>query len=79
MSFKGLREATTLSQVPPTGIFKKHLSLVDPCHVMETVHLYKYWPPVRLSHNTSQGNQPSWLAYQVETCSMCIQARMSAK
>jgi hypothetical protein len=79
MSFKGLGEATTLSQVPPTSICDKHLSFVDPCHVMETVHLYKYWPPVRLPRNASQGSQPSWPSYHVETSSMCIQARMSAK
>ena len=29
------------------GVSDKHLSLVDTCHVVETVHLHKYWPPVR--------------------------------
>jgi len=26
-----------------TGMFDKHLTLVDTCHIMGTVHMYKFW------------------------------------
>jgi len=37
-----------LNHVPMTGIFDKHLSLADTCHVVWTMHLYWYWPLVHL-------------------------------
>lgn len=42
-----------LSSVPTNGIFDKHLSLVDICHIVVTVHLYKYWPRIS-SHRQSE-------------------------
>jgi len=36
----------TASLVPTTGIFDKHLSLLDSCHFVETAYLYQHWPLV---------------------------------
>jgi len=30
-----------------TGIFDKHLPVVNTCHIVGTVRLYKYWPLFR--------------------------------
>jgi hypothetical protein len=39
---------SNLSHVPTSGMLDKYLSLMDTCHVVETVHLCKYRPPLRL-------------------------------
>jgi hypothetical protein len=36
-----------LSRFSTSGICDKHLSLDGTCHVVGTVHLYRYWPLVR--------------------------------
>lgn len=36
--------AAMLIPVSMTGVLDKYLSLVDACHVVGAMHLYKYWP-----------------------------------
>ena len=38
---------TVVSRVLTTGIFDEYAAPVDTCHVVGSVHLYKYWPLVR--------------------------------
>jgi len=35
-------------RVPKTGVFYILSLLTDTCHILETVHLYRYWPLVHL-------------------------------
>jgi hypothetical protein len=51
-----------LSLVSMTDI---HLSLVDTCHVVGTMHLYEYWPPVYFSVTDCKCDKS---LNQVETC-----------
>jgi hypothetical protein len=55
-----------------TGTFHKHLSLIDTCHYVGTVQLYKYWPLVRVLQAASKYDTRRianvYVAYLVETC-----------
>ena len=49
-----LIDSEVLSLVPTTVSFDKHLSLMDTCHVVGTVHLRKYRPPLRFQTAASR-------------------------
>jgi hypothetical protein len=53
-----------------TGICERHLSLVDACHIMGMVHLYKYWTVVLVTL-TVKGSTIIYLLIVSDILSFC--------